>query len=77
MSTLQLNLPSSLQRHLDALAATEGVPVDQFVVSAVTEKVAALLTEDYLRQRAARANPVAFDAVLSRVPARPPLPDDE
>lgn len=77
MSTLQLNLPSSIQRHLDALAAAEGVPVDQFVVSAVTEKVSALLTEGYLRQRAERADPSAFLAVLDRVPSRPPLPGDE
>lgn len=77
MSPLSLNLPSSIQRHLHELAAADGVPVEQFVASAVTEKVSALLAADYLRQRAAHADPAAMQAVLDKVPLRPPLPGDE
>lgn len=76
MTTLHLNLPSSIQRHLHEMAAADGVPVDQFVMSAVTEKVAALLAEGYLRQRADRADPAALQAVLDKVPQRTPLTGD-
>lgn len=77
MSHLSLNLPSSIQRHLHELAAADGVPVEQFVASAVTEKVSALLAADYLRQRAAQADSTAMKAVLDRVSLRAPLPGDE
>ena len=65
MSHLSLSLPSSIQRHLHQLPAADGVPVEQFVASVVTEKVSALLAADYLRQRAARADPAAMRAVLA------------
>ena len=77
MTTLHLTLPSSIQRHLQEMAAADGVPVDQFVMSAVTEKVAALLAEGYLRQRAERTDPAALHAILDKVPQRAPLPGDE
>lgn len=77
MTTLNLTLPSSIQRHLHEMAAADGVPVDQFVASAVTEKVAALLAERYLGERAGRADPAALQAVLDKVPQRAPLAGDE
>lgn len=70
MTTLHLNLPSFIRRHLYEMAAADGVPVDPFVMSAVTEKVSALMAEGYLRQRAERADPVALQAVLDKVPQR-------
>jgi len=41
---------------------------DQFVATALAEKVAALLTEDYLAQRAARADRQKFLEVMAKVP---------
>ena len=77
MTTLYLNLPNSIQRHLQEMADLEGVPVDQFVVSAVAEKISALTAETYLRTRAERADPEAFRAILDTVPQRAPLAGDE
>ena len=77
MGHLSLDLPNSIQRHLRELAAAEGVSVEQFVASAITEKVDALLAEDYLRRNAAGASPAAMEAVLDKVPLRPPLPGDD
>lgn len=45
--------------------------------TAVAEKMAALLTEEYLEERARRADPAAFDRILDRVPDVPPMPGDE
>jgi uncharacterized protein (DUF1778 family) len=77
MSVLSLNLPDSIQRHINEIALQEGVSVDQFVTSAIIEKVSAIATEDYLRTRAARADVEAFKAILAKTPDREPLPGDE
>jgi hypothetical protein len=77
MTTLNLTLPNSVQRHIQEMADMDGVPVTQFIMTAVAEKISALTTESYLRNRAERAKPAAFKAILDKVPHRAPMPDDE
>ena len=76
MSTLSLRLPDSLHDQVRELAAAEGVSINQFLALAAAEKVSALRTAEYLRQRGARGDRAAFDAVLDRVPAAEPDPAD-
>jgi Arc/MetJ-type ribon-helix-helix transcriptional regulator len=71
MSTLNIRLPDSLHRHMQAWVGKEGISVDQFVSSAVAEKLAALTAEDYIAERAARASTEAFDRALAEVPDVP------
>lgn len=68
MSALSLRLPESLHKQLKALAKAEGVSINQFITTAVAEKLAALTTEEYLSERAARGDRAAFERVLSKVP---------
>ena len=68
MSTLSLRLPSSLHRGVKELAQREGVSMSQIIVTAVAEKLSALMTEDYLNERAARGSREQFEAVLGKVP---------
>lgn len=77
MSALSLRLPDSIHRHIKELAQKEGVSINQFIASAVAEKVSAIATEDYLVTRAQRADKTAFEAILAKVPSRQPLPGDE
>jgi len=42
MTTLSVKLPNSIQRHLQEMADLEGVPVEQFVANAVSEKISVL-----------------------------------
>jgi len=77
MSTLSLRLPVSLHRKLSDLAENEGVSLNQLISSAAAEKVAALMTQEYLLNRASRASRDKFDAVLARVPKVPPVAGDE
>jgi uncharacterized protein (DUF1778 family) len=77
MSALSLRLPDSIHRHIKELAQKEGVSINQFIASAVAEKVSAIATEDYLMTRAQRADKTAFEAILAKVPSRQPLPGDE
>ena len=77
MSTLSLRLPDSIHRHIKEIAKKEGVSINQFISSAVSEKISALLTEDYLKNRAKRARKKDFKNILDKVPDREPLPGDE
>jgi uncharacterized protein (DUF1778 family) len=77
MSALSLRLPNSIHRHIKEIAAREGVSINQFISSAVSEKISAIMTEDYLNQRAKRADRNRFKKILDNVPARKPLPGDE
>jgi hypothetical protein len=68
MSTLSLRLPDSLHRRVRELASEEGISINQFVATAVAEKMSALMTEAYLQERAARGSRAGYEAALSRVP---------
>ncbi len=67
MSALSLRLPESLHNRLKELAAREGISINQFIATAVAEKMAALMTEDYLQARAQRGRRAKYVAALNRV----------
>ncbi len=67
MSALSIRLPDSLHKYATKFAAQEGISVNQLVSTALAEKLSALATEDYLRDRAARASRKKFDAALAKV----------
>ena len=68
MGALSLRLPASLHRKLGEVADREGVSINQLISSAVGEKMSALMTEEYLEERARRASRRKFDAVLAKIP---------
>jgi hypothetical protein len=77
MATLSLRLPESLHRKLAELAQSEGISLNQLISSAAAEKLAALMTEEYLAERAKRASKAKFNAALSRIPKAKPIDGDE
>jgi len=77
MSALSLRLPESIHRHIREIAKKEGVSINQFISSAVSEKISALMTEDYLEERAKRAKKKDFRKILAKVPRRTPILVDE
>lgn len=68
MSAINLQLPKSLHAQLNALAQEEGISVDQFVVLAVAEKVAAISAIEYLEKRAQRGSREKFLEILGKAP---------
>lgn len=76
MTSLSLRLPESLHRQLRQLAEKEGVSMNQLISTAVAEKISALMTAEYLEERASRGDRAAFDRVLSRVRDIEPDADD-
>ena len=75
MSKISVHLPHSLERKLEEFAEQEGISTDQFIATAVAEKMSALLTEEYLEQRGQRGSREKYESALSRVPDV--HPDDE
>jgi hypothetical protein len=76
MNTLTIQLPDSLQKQIEALAVKEGYSVSQFLASAAGEKLAVVLTLDYLRREAAAGRREDFEKYLAAVPDVAPPAND-
>jgi hypothetical protein len=68
MTQLSITIPDSIYNNVQVLATKENVSIDQFIALALGEKMSALMTEDYLLQRAKRGQRDKFLAVLDNVP---------
>jgi hypothetical protein len=77
MSSLTVQLPESLMKRIEALAAKEGYTVSQFLASAAGEKLAVVMTADYLRREAAARRREDFERYLAAVPDVPPVEGDQ
>lgn len=71
MTALTVRLPNSVHAKIRELAARDAISVNQFIASAAAEKLASMLTLDYLRQEAAQARREDFDRYLNAVPDGP------
>ncbi len=72
MVAIQVCLPESLHKRLRELAERDDVSINQFIATAVAEKMSALLTAEYLGKRTRRGQRRKFDWVLKKVrPAEP------
>ncbi len=76
MSHLNVQLPNSLYKSLQELAEQDGISVDQFIATAVAEKIAVLMTETYLGDLAKQGSRKKYEAVLAKVPDIEPEPYD-
>jgi uncharacterized protein (DUF1778 family) len=76
-SNYPLKAPASILAAARRAAARDGVSLNQFINTALAEKVAALAAEEVFTERAARADQARFLDVLRRVGPEPPQPGDE
>lgn len=77
VATFPLRLPRSLKAAVMRIAKEEGTSVNQFVVTAVAEKLSALETASFFEERRKRADFKAFRRILNRQGGEPPRPGDE
>jgi len=77
VSTFPLRLPVSMKAALEEIAERDGTSMNQFLVIAAAEKIAAMQTEDFFRARRARADDAAFMRILNREGGEPSRPEDE
>jgi hypothetical protein len=76
MTTISLRLPKSLHETARQLAKRENVSINQLIALALAEKISALMTEDYLNERAQRGTRAKFERALSKVANVEPAEDD-
>ena len=75
--TYPLRLPRSLKEAVERLSREDRTSINQFVATAVAEKVSALQTAAYFTDRKARADFKAFDKIMKRRGGSKPREGDE
>jgi hypothetical protein len=77
VTTYPLRLPRSIKAAVEKLAKSEGISLNQFVATAVAEKLAVLSTASYFEERKSRADLAAFERIVKRKGGVPPREGDE
>ena len=77
MAALTIRLPNSVHQKIKELAARDDVSVNQFIASAASEKMASVLTLDFLKSEAVKGKRSDFEHYLSMVPDTPAPAGDE
>jgi hypothetical protein len=77
LSTYPLRLPRSVKAEVERRAKQDGISINQFVATAVAEKLAAMNTVAFFAERRDRADFKAFDRLMRRKGGEPPRPDDK
>ena len=77
-ATYPLKLPLSVKQAAQRLAKEDGVSLNQWIASAVAEKVGAVETAaEFFKKRAGRATGAGLMRFLKNAPKVPPEPYDE
>ncbi len=75
-STYPLRLPRSVKAEVERRAKEDGISINQFVATAVAEKLAVMNSATFFAERRNRADFKAFDRIMRRKGGEPPVPDD-
>ena len=75
-STYPLRLPASLKAAVTEISKADGTSINQFVTTAVAEKVSAMRTAEFFTSRGAKADIEAARRLLRRDGGQPPAPED-
>jgi hypothetical protein len=76
VSTYPLRLPVSLKTAVEKVSKRDGASMNQFLVVAAAEKIAAMETERFFAERRERADDAAFLRILNRDGGEAPRPED-
>jgi hypothetical protein len=77
MTALTVRLPNSVHQKVKELALRDEISVNQFIAAAVSEKMASVMTLDYLKLEAAKGSRSGFDRFMNLVPNAPVMAGDE
>jgi hypothetical protein len=76
VSTFPLRLPVSLKAALERISKRDGASMNQFLVIAAAEKIAAMETERFFAERKNLADRKAFRRIRNGGGGAPPRPED-
>lgn len=76
VATFPLRLPVSLKTALETISDRDGTSMNQFLVVAAAEKIAAMQTEEFFLERRKRSDREAFRRILNRKGGEAPSAQD-
>ena len=76
VATFPLRLPVSLKTAVEKVSKRDGASMNQFLVIAAAEKIAAMETERFFAERRERADDAAFLRILNRDGGEAPRLED-
>lgn len=76
-STFPLRLPRSIKTAVEKVSRDEGTSINQFIATAVAEKLAVMDAERFFEERKSRADLKAFDRIMKRRGGQKPRAGDE
>ena len=77
MTALTVRLPNSVHQKIKELAERDDISVNQFIASAAAEKMASVLTLEFLKSEATTGKRSDFEYYMSIVPNVPAQAGDE
>jgi len=72
-----LRLPASVKAEVERVARDEGTSINQFIATAVAEKLAVMKTASFFAERRQRADFATFERIMARKGGQPPVAGDE
>ena len=74
--TYTLRLPAPLKVAVAKISKEDGTSINQFVMTAVAEKISAMKTAEFFTSRSAKADIKVARRILRRKGGQPPKPED-
>jgi hypothetical protein len=75
-TTYPLRLPASIKAEVEKRAKSDGISINQFVATAVAEKLAVMNSAAFFAARREQADFEAFDRIMRRKGGEAPAPED-
>lgn len=76
MSTLSISIPESIRQRVEGMAQADGVSIDSFIATILSQRVAVADADSYVRRRGERGSVQQLLEMLSQAPAVEPEPKD-
>lgn len=77
MKAIQVRLPDHIHEKLKDLAKEEGISLNNFIVSSISNEVIRQETRDFFKKAAANFDPKAFAEALGAIPDAPVTESDK
>ena len=71
MKTLQVRLPDHIHEKVKDLAKDEGISMNNFIVSSISNEVVRQETRDFFKKAASNFDPQVFAEALAAIPDTP------
>ena len=77
MKTLQVRLPDHIHERVKYLSKDEGISMNNFIVSSISNEVVRQETRDFFKKAASGFNPKVFAEALAAIPDAPVAVSDQ